>query len=66
MALKCLAADLTDCEVILRVDNTTTVAYVNKIGGTRHPHLNQITKDIWKWCKESGLWILTSYIKSFD
>ena len=64
MALKCIVADLTDCEVLFQVDNTKAVAYVNKMEGTRYPHLKQITRDIWKWCEERILWISASYIKS--
>ena len=31
--------------MLLRVDNTTAIAYVNKIGGVRFPTLQKIAKD---------------------
>lgn len=34
MALKCFAKDLRDCEILLRVNNSTAVAYIDKMGGT--------------------------------
>ena len=52
MALKCFVADITDCEVLFRVYNTTALAYVNKMGSTRYPHLNQITRNNWKWSEK--------------
>jgi len=32
-ALKCFAENLRDCDVLLRIDNTTAIAYINKMGG---------------------------------
>lgn len=64
--LQCFAKDLHDCEVLLRVDNTTAVAYINKMGGVQFTHLNSITRDIWQWCEERNIWIYTSYINTKD
>jgi len=52
--LRCLAQDLENCSVLLRIDNTTAVAYINKIGGIRYPHLTAIARNIWQWCDESS------------
>ena len=35
----------------IRLDNTTAVAYINKMGGTKSGKLIQLVKDIWEWCK---------------
>lgn len=32
LALKCFADDLCDCEILIRVDNSTAKAYINKMG----------------------------------
>ena len=32
--LKCYAKNLESCEILFRVDNTTDIAYINKMGGT--------------------------------
>lgn len=31
--LKCLAVQVRDCNVLLRVDNTTAISYMNRKGG---------------------------------
>ena len=36
--------------VHLRVDNTTTVAQINKMGGTRSQKLFMITRELWQYC----------------
>lgn len=66
MALKCFAKDLRDCSILLRVDNTTAVAYINKMGGIQHDHLNKVARDIWNWCESRNLWIFASYIRSAE
>lgn len=38
--LKCFAKDLRDCNVLLRIDNTTAIAYINRMGGTRYKNLS--------------------------
>ncbi|XP_024871715.1 uncharacterized protein LOC112454508, partial [Temnothorax curvispinosus] len=63
-ALQCFAARRYDCEILLRIDNTTAVAYINQMGGIQYPHLNGITRKIWQWCKQRSLWITASYISS--
>lgn len=60
--LKCFAADLRDCEILLRVDNTTAIAYINRMGGTQYPWLHNLPRDIWQWCESRRIWIFASYI----
>lgn len=64
IGLKTFATDVHDCELLLRIDNTTAIAYVNKMGGTRFPHLNSLARDLWKWCEKKNIWIYASYIPS--
>jgi hypothetical protein len=66
LGLQCFAKDLINCEVLLRVDNTTAVAYINKYGGIQFPHLNDIARQIWQWCEYRGLWIYASYVNTKD
>lgn len=63
-ALRCFAVTKYDCEILLRIDNTTAVAYINRMGGIQYPHLNSITRKIWQWCERRNLWITASYIAS--
>lgn len=65
-ALKSFTKEVKDCEIILRMDNTTAVAYVNRMGGVQHSNLHKITKEIWQWCEARNIWLVASYIKSQD
>ncbi|KYQ52410.1 hypothetical protein ALC60_08468 [Trachymyrmex zeteki] len=65
-ALKSFAKAFRDCEIFVRIDNTTAVAYINRMGGVRHPNLHKIAKEIWQWCEARNIWLTASYIKSED
>lgn len=63
--LKCFAKELRNyCNVLLRIDNTTAIAYINLMGGTRYQNLSRLAKDIWYWCEQRNLGIFASYIRS--
>lgn len=55
--LKCFAKNL-------RIDNTTAISYINKMGSVQYPKLSSLCKQIWQWCEERKLWIFASYIAS--
>ncbi|KAI8437235.1 hypothetical protein MSG28_010551 [Choristoneura fumiferana] len=65
-ALRCFASDQSQCEILLRIDNTTAISYINRMGSVQFPQLNNLAKQIWKWCEVRDLWIYASYIKSKD
>lgn len=62
--LRIFASQLNNCSVLLRVDNTTAIAYINKMGGIQYTHLNNIARDIWQWCEKRNIHIFASYIQS--
>lgn len=64
--LQCFARDLSDCNVLLRIDNTTAIAYINKMGSVQHPKLNGLSRAIWQWCEARNLFVYATYIKSSD
>lgn len=53
-----------NCDILLRVDNTTAISYVNRMGGIQYPHLTYMTKLIWTWCEQRNIFIFASYVKS--
>lgn len=53
--LKSFAKQFTNCEILLRIDNTTAIAYINRMGGTKFKKLNQITREIWQWCQAKDI-----------
>ena len=47
-------------------DNSTAVAYVNAMGGTRSPCCNKLAKDIWDCCIEHNIWLTAAHIPGQD
>ena len=39
-----------DVLVHLKMDSTSALTYINKMGGTGSPDLNRLTEDLWTWC----------------
>ncbi|KAI8431183.1 hypothetical protein MSG28_001221 [Choristoneura fumiferana] len=64
LGLKTFCKNLQNAEILLRIDNTTAIAYINRMGGIQFPHLNKLASEIWNWCEERNLFIYASYIKS--
>jgi len=48
--------------VQLQIDNTTAVAYINNMGGSKSPLLNTLAKEIWNWCIERDIWVSAVHI----
>lgn len=66
LGLKTLAKNLDNCAILLRVDNTTALSYINRMGGIQYPHLNDLTRQIWHWCEKRHIWLFASYINTKD
>lgn len=66
MALQSFASDLADSEFLLRIDNTTSMAYINKMGGVKVDYLHADAKELWSWCEECRLWVFAEYIPSAE
>jgi hypothetical protein len=64
--LKIFTENIRDCDILLRIDNTTAISYINRMGGVQHPHLNGLAREIWQWCEKRNIYIFASYIKSCE
>lgn len=64
--LKCFAKQLRNCSVLVRCDNTTAIACINRMGSVQYIHLHELSKKIWQWCEERNLWLFASYINTKD
>lgn len=64
--LRCFARDLSNVSILLRIDNTTALNYINRMGSIQYPHLSNVTRDIWNFCEQRHIWIFASYIRSRD
>ncbi|XP_070530006.1 uncharacterized protein [Cardiocondyla obscurior] len=58
--------NLRDCNILLRIDNITALAYINKFGSVQYPYLSDISRQIWQWCEERNIFIFASYIASVE
>ncbi|XP_071477298.1 uncharacterized protein [Diadema antillarum] len=52
--------------VLIRTDNVTVAAYINKQGGTHSPRLNALAATLWRWCRRRGIFPMASYIPGRD
>ena len=50
LAIQAFAKKQENILVHLKMDSTSTLTYINKMGGTVSPNLNRLTKDLWTWC----------------
>ena len=48
------------------VDNTTAVAYINHMGGSRSIRCNKIANEMWTWAEEKGVWLSAAHIPGKD
>lgn len=65
-ALRCFAGDLRSKYILLRIDNTTAMSYINRMGSVQFPHLSALAKSIWQWCERRELVLFASYIPSAE
>lgn len=65
-AIKSFTENLHDAEILMRVDNTTAIACINKMGSVQYPLFDDVTREIWQWCEERRLFIFASYINTKD
>ena len=54
-AVKCFAKNQICLHVRLGMDNTTAIAYLNKLGGTRSLVLSNLVAELWSWALNRGM-----------
>lgn len=64
LALIQLAHELQDCQILLRIDNTTAIAYINKMGGVKYSYYNNLAREIWQWAEKRNIFLFATYIAS--
>ena len=55
LEIQSFAKERSGISVVLKIDNTTAVAYINRRGGTISPRLSQLAKNLWLWCMERNI-----------
>ena len=62
LGLKSLCASIFNKHIRIQSDNTTTVAYVNAMGGIKSAVCNELAQQIWQWCREREIWLSACHI----
>ena len=62
LAIQTFAKHKTDISVLLRIDNTTAVAYINNLGGTISKDLLELAKNLWMWCLKKNIHITAQHL----
>ena len=61
-AIKAFCRERREMMIHLRLDNSTAIAYINHLGGTRSSTLCSIATDLWSWCLDRKLFLLASHV----
>ena len=61
-ALKCYCSKMGNCHIQLQIDNTTAIAYINNMGGSKSKELDQLAFQIWEWCITRHIWLSAVHI----
>ena len=62
LAIQSFAKGKTRISILLRINNTTAVAYINHLGGTILRDLVKLTKNLWMWCLERNIHITARHL----
>ena len=62
--LKCFASEHRLCKILLRIDNTTAILYINRMGSVQFPKLSSLCREICERCEMRDIWGNASYIFS--
>ena len=60
--LKAFCSTMKSIHIRIYSDNTTTVSYINSMGGTHSMECNSVAKAIWLFCIERNIWISAAHI----
>ena len=52
LAFQIVTKDLRNVFILLRVENTTAIAYINKMVGILFTKFNELAQSLWTWCKK--------------
>ena len=62
LAVQTFLRDQSGILVLLQLDNTTAVAYINNLGGTVSPQLTGIARSLWMWALQRDIMLTAQHI----
>ena len=66
LCLKSFCKNKPGIHVLLRLDNSTAVAYINKKGGMVSKYCNDLAFDIWSWAVKKDIWLSASHVPGVE
>ena len=61
-ALQSLCRDDKNCHILLKIDNTSAVACINKMGSVRSIEMDKVSQLIWSWACGRNNWVTATHI----
>ena len=61
-AIQAFTKHLRGVRILLRTDNTSVVAHLNHMGGTRSPRLIALVKELWSWCLHRKTTVIAQHL----
>ena len=61
-AVQAFAKDKAGIVIHIKLDNSTAVAYINHMGGTKSHQLWSLSKTLWEWCLQRQIFLVASHI----
>ncbi|XP_013379776.1 uncharacterized protein LOC106151203 [Lingula anatina] len=62
LGLCSLCKNEQDTYILLQMDNTTAVAYIQNMGGNNSLFISKLARYIWFWCKSKNIWLTATHI----
>ena len=66
LCLKSFCKNKSGIHVLLRWDNSTAVAYINKKGGMVSKYCNYLAFEIWSWSVKKDIWLSASHLPGVE
>ena len=61
-ALQCFCSQMANRHIKIQIDNTTAIAYINNMGGSKSKQLDQLSVRLWEWCISRNIWLSAVHI----
>ena len=66
LAIRTFLKDQTNIHALVKMDNRTSIAYINRKGGTHSKKLSDLACQLWSWCLNRGITIQAEHIAGID
>ena len=62
LGLQSLCKGANNDHILIRMDNTTAVSYLNNMGNMKSVECNNVTRDTWMWCINHKIWATATHL----